>query len=196
MIKKILLGLLGIIVLLVIVSFFLPREVHVERSIVINAPQEIAFEQVNTLKNWENWSPWNELDPNMSIVYSGPESGTGAMYTWEGNDKVGKGNLKITNSEPFNRVETDLDFMEQGVAKGYYTFEPVEGNTKVTWGFDSDMGMNPIGRYMGLMMETFLGPDFEKGLSNMKIAAESVTLQIEESHIESMPSDSLTVPMQ
>lgn len=53
--KRILIGILAIIVLLVIVAFFLPSKAYVERSIVINAVPRIVFDQVNTLKNWEKW---------------------------------------------------------------------------------------------------------------------------------------------
>ncbi len=73
--KKILLGLLAFIVVVLIVGFFLPRKTHVERSAEISASPEVVYDQVNNLKNWVTWSPWHHLDPKMKMEYFGPESG-------------------------------------------------------------------------------------------------------------------------
>ena len=32
----------------------------------------MVYDQVNTLKNWENWSPWHKIDKGMKLTYSGP----------------------------------------------------------------------------------------------------------------------------
>jgi effector-binding domain-containing protein len=33
---------------------------------------------------------------------------------------------------------------------------------------DTDVGMSPVGRYMGLMFDTWIGKDYEEGLANLK----------------------------
>jgi hypothetical protein len=38
----------------------------------------------------------------------------------------------------------------------------------VTWGFDCDLGTNPIMRYVGLMFDQWIGADYEKGLAKLK----------------------------
>lgn len=166
-------GLVGLILLLLIVSLFLPSQVHVEREAVIDAPQEVVFNQVNTLRNWEDWSPWHTIDPEMKLHYEGPPAGEGARYRWESDHRnVGNGSLTITRSERPARIETEMDFMEQGTAQGSYTFEPTNGGTRVVWAMDSDMGRNPVGRYFGLMMDRWIGQDFERGLANLKQVSE------------------------
>lgn len=42
-----------------------------------------------------------------------------------------------------------------------------------TWGFDTDLGMNPIARYFGLVMDSMLGADYEKGLAKLKQVCEA-----------------------
>src|SRR5688572_25290438 len=135
--KKIGLGFLGLITLLICVSFVLPSEVHVSRSAIIKAPAYAAFDQDNNLKNWEKWSPWHEMDTTMQLVYEGPEAGAGAKYNWESTE-VGTGSLAITGVKPNQQIETELDFGGMGISKGIYTFEPVAEGTKVTWAMDSD----------------------------------------------------------
>src|ERR1051325_293703 len=95
--KKIGIAILSLIVLLVVISFFLPGNMNVERSVVINAPAPVVFDQVNTLKNWEQWSPWQMMDSTMKITYSGPASGKGAGYSWTSKD-MGVGTMTLTES--------------------------------------------------------------------------------------------------
>ena len=75
--KKIGIGLLAFILVLVIVSFFLPSKSHVERSIVINANDSVIFGKVNNLKNFVTWIPWTKKDLNAKMEFFGPEQGVG-----------------------------------------------------------------------------------------------------------------------
>ena len=70
------------------------------------------FAQVNDLQKWDDWSPWAKLDPNAKVTFSGPQSGDGASFKWDGNDKVGAGTMTITESKPNERVATRTDFVE------------------------------------------------------------------------------------
>jgi len=40
------------------------------------------------------------------------------------------------------------------------------------WNFRTDLGMNPIARWMGLGMEGWVGGDYEKGLATLKAQIE------------------------
>ena len=92
MIKKILLGIVIVIVVLVAVIAVLaslqPSHYRIERSATINAPASVVFAQVNDFHKWEAWSPWAKIDPAMKQTYEGASSGTGAIYTWAGNNQV------------------------------------------------------------------------------------------------------------
>jgi hypothetical protein len=170
--KNIAIVLFVIIAVVVALSFFLPSKVHVERTAVIKASPEAIFSQLNNLKNWNYWMPWNKIDPEIKQTFGAITEGKGASYSWESkNSNVGIGSNTITNSVPYSLIETDLNFMENGVAKGAYKLEVVEGGTKVIWSMDSDMGMNPIGKYFGLFMDKMVGPDFEKGLKDLEIVS-------------------------
>ena len=60
-----------------------------------------------------------------------------------------------------------------GSANAKFVLAAKNGGTEVEWGFVSDMGMNPIGRWMGLMMDSWIGADYERGLSKLKEIAEA-----------------------
>ncbi len=172
--KKALLALLALIVLLAAIGFVLPSSYRVERSVTMRANSEDVFRTLNTLKEWPEWTAWNlQRYPDMKISFSGPEEGVGATYNWEG-QSVGTGSLKLTNSDPNRAVTYDLDF-ENGtyLSKGEIKMEPSGDNIKVTWSNSGDLGWNPVNRYFGLMMDRFMGPDFETGLNNLKKKLES-----------------------
>jgi len=173
--KIILWALLIFILAVFLTGFFLPRTVSVSRSVMIKGSVDDIFEQVNTLKNWEKWSPWHHLDTTMTILYSGPGKGIGASYSWKsGNKNVGTGKISIINSFPYDSVILDMDFMENGKSVGKFIFSKADiSHVAVTWTMTSDLGKNPVIRYFGLLMDRFVGPDFEKGLQNIRHVVES-----------------------
>ena len=93
MFKRIILGLIVLLAIAVGIAFLLPGKVHVERSIAIAAPAEKIFPLINSPRRFNEWSPWAQIDPDMKITFSGPESGVGATMEWQSeNRNVGAGN--------------------------------------------------------------------------------------------------------
>ena len=163
----------ALLAVLALVGFLLPRQVTVSRSVIIDAPPEAIFPHLNDLKATAAWSPWLERDPDLQVVYEGPEQGVGQRMSWVSEvQSVGSGSQEITASTENERVETALDFGAQGTALSYVALDPIDGGTEVTWGFDTDMGGNPVGGWMGLMMDRWIGGDYETGLSRLKALVE------------------------
>ncbi len=182
-VKRILIGIVAVLLLGVIIAFMLPRKVRVERTLVINAPADVIFNEVNTMKNWAKWAPWFRMDPEMEITYFGPESGVGAGYSWKSkNSRVGEGKVTIAASAG-DSILVNMEFTGKGAPTAGYTFHREDAGTKVTWTMQADMGMNPVGRYVGLGMDKMVGPDFEKGLHNL----DSVS-QLEAKKVSEMPA--------
>lgn len=174
---RILKWLVGVVALLAVVfligAYLLPREVAVQRTASINASPDKIFPFVNSMQATEAWSPWMGRDPEMKIVYEGPEAGVGNKLIWTSmHPQVGNGIQTITASEINKRVATDLDFGEMGTAKAEFLLVESGAATDVTWGFVTDTGMNPVARWMGLMMDRWVGGDYEAGLANLKTLAE------------------------
>lgn len=173
MLKKLLGALLVVVIVLVGGAYLLPREVHVQRSIVVDRPAAAVFPLVNSLHRFNEWSPWRQLDPNAKITYSGPDSGVGSAMAWVGNSKVGRGNQVITESVPDTRVDSSIEFGDMGGGKAALSLAADGPATEVVWSLDVDLGNNPIGRYMGLFMDKTVGPDYERGLKSLKTLAEA-----------------------
>ena len=147
----------------------MPSLMQVERGIQINAPVDSVFKYVNTLKLWEQWSPWHKMDGDMKIDYSATTSGTGAYYTWKSNNKnVGNGKLTIIESTTNQLVKTTMDFGDDGTGTAIFKFESAGGSTRITWNMESEMGKNPFMKLMGPMMESMIGQSFDEGLKSLK----------------------------
>ena len=170
--KTLLIGLIGVFVLLAIAGPFLPSSARVERSIVIERSPALIFPVVNSFERFNEWSPWHAIDPNAQYSYSGPASGVGANMKWSGNDQVGTGSQTITASEPDKRVAIELTFGDMTPSQVEMLLAPEGGGTRVTWTLESQFGYDLAGRYFGLLMDKFVGADYEKGLAQLKAVIE------------------------
>lgn len=160
---------------LLIVASLKPNTFRLQRAAVIQAPPEKVFPLINDLHRWSAWSPWEKLDPALKRTYSGVESGRGAVYAWEGNNKVGQGRMEIADSSPPSKVEIKLDFIKPFEAHNVaeFTLEPKGNATTVTWAM---YGPRPFAvKVMTIFfdMDKMIGKDFEAGLANLKVLAES-----------------------
>lgn len=147
---------------------------EVERSVTIEAPPARIYEQIANFHNWTSWSPWEDRDPELRRTYSGPESGTGAVYVWSGNRKAGQGRMEITAATEPQSVQIALVFEKPWKARNgtVFTIAPQGSGSRVIW---SMTGANTLmTKVMGIFktMDKFLGPDFEKGLARLKATTE------------------------
>jgi polyketide cyclase/dehydrase/lipid transport protein len=175
MIKKILIGLVLVIILLVVVVALQSSHYRVERSATMNAPASVVFAQVNDFHKWSAWSPWEKIDPAMKRTFDGAPAGTGAGYAWVGNSEVGEGRMTITESHPSDLIKIKLEFLKPFAATSetVFTFKPEGNQTKVTWTMDGDKNFMAKAIHMFMNIDKMVGGDFEKGLAQMKTVAES-----------------------
>lgn len=174
MVKKILLGLVVFVGLFLVVVAMQSNELRVVRSATIDAPPAEVFAQVNDLHQFQTWSPWAKLDPELKGTYEGAENGTGAIYKWAGNDQVGEGQMTIVESKPAELVRFKLEFFKPFAATNMaaFSFKPEGEKTVVTWEMDGQKNFICKGFGLFMDMEKMCGDDFEKGLANMKTIVE------------------------
>ena len=168
--------LLGLVALFFVTGLFLPQTAHVERSMTTTASPATVYGLVDGFKRFNEWSPWASLDPATKYTYSGPETGVGARMEWvSANPDVGSGSQEVIDAEPGRRVTHKLDFGMDNPTTSTIRLEPEGTGTRVTWTLDSDFSGSLVGRYFGLALDRMVGPDYEKGLAQLKAVAESTT---------------------
>lgn len=176
--KKIALGLLAALVLavggLMIAAGMQPDTFRVERSREMAASPDQIRPHLTDLREWAEWNPWRELDPDQRNTFSDPASGVGAHYSWEGNDDVGKGRMEITAITD-SAVRYRLSFLEpfESTSDVEIALEPRGERTRVVWSISGENDF--VSKIFGLFvdMESMVGGDFERGLVALERAATS-----------------------
>lgn len=168
--------LLGLVALFFVTAVFLPQAAHVERSMTTTASPATVYGLVDGFKRFNEWSPWARLDPATKYTYSGPETGVGARMEWtSANPDVGSGSQEVIDTEPGQSVTSKLDFGMDNPTTSTISLVPEGTGTRVTWTLDTDFSGSLVGRYFGLVLDRMVGPDYEKGLAQLKAVAESTT---------------------
>jgi uncharacterized protein YndB with AHSA1/START domain len=147
---------------------------RVQRATSIKAPPDKVFALINDFHQWGQWSPWEKLDPDLKRTFTGPASGKGAVYEWTGNSKVGAGRMEITEPTPPSKILIKLDFIKpfEGHNIAEFTLEPQGDATQLTWAMHGPTPFVSKVMQVFVSMDGLIGKDFEKGLANLKAAAE------------------------
>ncbi len=173
---SILLGILGgvaaLVILLLIIALFTKKSYVIERDVVINQPVQTVFDYIKFIKNQDNYSVWNRIDPAMKKTYTGTDGTVGFTYAWDSaNKKAGKGEQQITSIQPNEKLGMAIHFIKpfEGLADVHMTTTALSATqTKVQWGLASKMNY-PMNIMLLLMnIENMLGKDLATGLNNLK----------------------------
>jgi hypothetical protein len=163
---------LSIVLILYLVSFYLPTITRVERSINVGVNDTIAYNYIKDFSKFDEWNPWNDIDSTSRTYLDGEMGEVGSLYGWKGKE-VGEGNMKIVYLKSYSMIHQKLSFVEPfaSIADNDFTVESIGDSTKVTWiyyGYNKGI----IEKWMGLTMDSFIGKDYEKGLAKLKAKLE------------------------
>ncbi len=176
MLKKILTGIVALVVLFVVVVMMQPSTYHIERSTQINAPAEVVWAELSDFNRWRGWNPWQKSDPEQKITITGTPAAVGHSSRWDG-EKTGKGTMTISETAEPTRLMIRLHFAEpmESQANTAFEIEPLGEGVKVTWSMDGENDF--MGKLFDLIMgiEDMIGSAYEAGLADLKTIAEAST---------------------
>lgn len=155
-----------------VVALFVKKDYAVERDIVINKPVQDVFGYIKYLKNQDNYSKWNTVDPNMKKSFKGEDGQVGFVAAWESSDdNVGTGEQEIVSITENQRIETKLRFIEpfESEDDAYMTTTAIDSlSTRVTWGFSGRFPYPMNLMQLTMDMDEAVGSDLAVGLENLK----------------------------
>lgn len=167
MLRRVFATLLGIVVLVIVVGFFLPRQVVVERSQLIDQPAEVIFEVMQDFRHFQFWSPWHEASPEAGYRLEGPDSGPGATLVWSDDGGSGAGRMWIVATERPSRIDMKMELGESEL-DSWFQIEPEGLGQRVSWGMRMEVGRFDLtGRYLGLMLPGLVGRSYSEGLESL-----------------------------
>ncbi len=158
--------------LLFTIPLILPTSSYVEKSIVIHKPIDDVFDYALDLHNYQQWSSWTHLDKTAKFEVIADSTGFTHKIQWTG-DTLGDGYLVRRRIVRDSIIVSDMILIKPWDSKAVdiMKFEPTLDGVKVSWANKMQMDY-PFGRYMGLVMESFLGDDYQKGLQKLKTFCE------------------------
>lgn len=174
MLKKIVLGIVVILVVFLTYVAFQPSDYRITREIKIHAPAETVFAQVNDLHKFNVWNPWAKVDPAAKMTFEGPLSGVGAISSWDGNHEVGAGRMTILESKPNTLIRMKLEYLKpfEGTSEAEFAFKSENGQTVVSWSNSGKSSFIPRLICTFMNMDKMMGGMFEKGLLQLKAVSE------------------------
>jgi uncharacterized protein YndB with AHSA1/START domain len=174
MFKKLLIGLIATVAVVLSIGARQGKSFTVERQIVIRAAPEKIYPLLADLHQWRRWSPWENSDPHLQRFYSGAASGKGAFYDWRGAHRAGVARVAITDTAPPRKIDLTMSFVKPlaSTSEGGFTLTPQAGGTRVTWRLHGPLTMRTrlITAFIG--MDLLLGSELDKGLAGLKTASE------------------------
>ena len=160
--------------LLVVVVAAQPPDYHVERSIEVQAPAEVAWQQLSDFNTRKAWSPWQKMDPMQRTTVTGLPASIGHTNTWDG-EKTGRGSQTITEVDKPRQLTMELVMLKPMADEAVTGFEIAEAGSasKVTWYID---GKNSFVKKLFALvmgMEGMLGDMFDQGLADLRPIVEA-----------------------
>ncbi len=146
----------------------------ISRELIIKAPADKIFPYINNSMKANQWMPWQETDPDVKMVFSGPEEGVGSKSSWNSEGQMGTGEALVVDSIPNQSVKTQLTYtrpmnMSQ---MAEVALIPQPDGTLVRWSVSGKS--NFVCRLFGVFMnmEKMVGDQFDKGLQKLKTLTE------------------------
>ena len=149
-----------------------PDTFYVERSIVIKAPPEKIFPNINGFHQWEAWSPWEKIDPAIKRPTAVQRAAKARLW-------MARQQGRRDGAHGDRRIDTVLERVDQDRLHGAFrrtrfrfTLAPQGNGTKVT---QAMYGPNPfLAKLVDLFfsMDKMVGQKYEEGLASLKAIAE------------------------
>jgi hypothetical protein len=164
----------GVIALVLIIAAAGNKDLNIERSVRIERETPVVFDYIRHLKNHDNFSVWQMMDPNMKKTYSGTDGQVGFVYGWDSANmkNVGAGEQEIKKIDLNKSIDFELRFFRpmQDVAKARMETTANGSATEITWSFASKMKF-PM-NIMKPVMVKLLGKNLQDGVNNLKAVME------------------------
>lgn len=176
---------LALLIFLLLLALFMKDEAETSQSVVIKTNAQTVFRMVNSLQNWEQWSPFYEGENDLHSVFSGPDRGVGNKHRWQGS--ANSGEQEIIRSEPYHLIQCRLDMGRFADAMDEWRFDDTVGGVKVTWTLRLSHLSYPFHRYFGYFLKSTMEPLQKRGLEKLRELTENMPYAAEVSIVDYAP---------
>lgn len=172
-VKRILIVIVVLIAGILVIAATRPNTFTVERSLKMNAAPEKIFPCLTSWKKGLEWSAWEKTDKDVKRTFTGPDSGMGAVYEFEGK-KAGHGKLSFKSIVPNEQAKIDLTFYKpmQGSNEVTYSLKKEGNETVMTYHMTGPMPLIARVIWLFVNMDKYMGDKFNESMQSLKAIVE------------------------
>lgn len=152
--------------------FLFPQNYKLEKSLIINSPSDLVYEQVLFFENWKNWNKFLTGNNQFHTIASAEDGKEKSYLRWK-NKKGEEGKILILKIDDLKKIEYQI-FIEKPkpiFVNGYISLEPELNKTKVTFHFE---GSNPFyKRIFNFFVERHYENVLTKNLEQLNVISEN-----------------------
>lgn len=166
--KFLLIALVFVISLLMLLAMLLPSSSTVARSVTISGlPEKVLAD----IRNFHHWKFWNQYAIDTASVSNNVSAdGTSLVLTDKENRQISY-KLDGGNSDTLIILESVSGTIN---SKNRFISRRLEnGQTFLIWTVSTELGKMPWQRLKGVVMDKFMGPQYEQSLNRLKRYLES-----------------------
>jgi hypothetical protein len=162
-IKLIIGSIIFLLVIITIISLFIPSHIRISRAVQINSSKESVMDQVSEPVKWRNWYPG--ADTAQFFYENGIIKGLIL-------NKTKRQYITITEKKE-NEVMAVYTLPNRKLVTGWQVMPSAGSNTvTVQWYIDFHLRWYPWEKFSSFMFERIYNPQLEKGLYNLKTLVE------------------------
>jgi len=161
--KLIIISIALLLLIITIISLFIPSHVTISRAVQINTSKEKVMEQLSDPVNWKSW-------------YPGADS---TEYFYDGGIIKGlilnknKHHYIIISSKRKDEVIATYILPHKEIVTGWKVIPAIGSNSvTVQWYMDFHLRWYPWEKFSSFMFERIYNPQLEEGLNNLKVLLE------------------------
>jgi hypothetical protein len=163
-----------LIIIILLAGIFIPKSATFESKVNINANPSLVFDQINKLKNWENWLPILLNDSLQNPEYEQQITGQGAICRWN-SPKARRVVVTIEEMEENKSVKGNIDLGNFGLVSCLFSVMEEQSGSHLKL----DYSINDIGyfeRYFILLFKPKVQENLDFALRKIKTVSEELRL--------------------
>jgi hypothetical protein len=161
-IKLIIISIVSLLLIITIISLFIPSRVRISRVVQINSSRDKVMPQLADPTNWKNWYP--DLDSARYVYVGGVAKGLVL------NEKTHQ-SLVITAIKR-NEVVAEYDSPNKKITATWQVMPSGDSSVTVQWNMDFYLHWYPWEKFSSFVFERIYHPQLQRGLNNLKTLLE------------------------
>ena len=168
LIRLLLIGIAGVFLIVLLISFLLPGHVMTSKWVMVATEKDKVLNSVRDLNHWKEWNGLLMDADQFRVVQKPALTDTGSRLFWK--DQRGKDNEMHVTVNNDKGIVTDLRIGGQRpMISGFSIEKRQKDSVQVVWYIIEDLKWYPWEKFYGMMAQEMKGPLMQESLERLKL---------------------------